>query len=76
MLSPGITNVSSVSCSTPAQYYYAVNIVEIDGGLNGANDDFGYRFFGLDGATVGTVLEFRRVEDNARTAWVKFEYRY
>lgn len=75
MLSPGITNVNSVSCSAPGQYYYAVNIVEIDGGLNGDNDDFGYRFFGLDGATVGTVLEFRRVEDNARTAWVKFEYR-
>lgn len=75
MISPGVTNVSSVSCSTPAQYYYAINIVEIDGGLNGNNDDFGYRFFGLDGATVGTMLEFRRVEDNARTAWVKVEYR-
>ena len=43
--------------------------------LDSANDDFGWRFFGAGGATVGTVLEFRRAEDNARTAWVKFEYR-
>lgn len=39
LLSPGITNVSSVGGG------YELHIVEIDGGLNLNDDDFGRRFF-------------------------------
>ncbi len=46
MVSPGVTNVAAVGCtysSTPRGY--ELFVFESDGGLNGAGDDFGRRFF-------------------------------
>ncbi len=52
MLSPGISNVGSVSCPSggfPSEYM--LRLVESDGGLNGPSDDFGRRFYGVLGGT-------------------------
>ncbi|HEU4559305.1 MAG TPA: hypothetical protein VFS20_15720 [Longimicrobium sp.] len=77
LLSPGVTNVNYVSCSfySSTPFYYSIQILEIDGGLNGSNDDFGRRFYYVGGATVGPTLEFRRPSDGKRSAWLRVEYR-
>jgi hypothetical protein len=49
LLTPGVTSVSGVPCVTASGYTfwggYYVRAVEMDGGLNLADDDFGIRFF-------------------------------
>lgn len=55
-LSPNVTNVFSVPCQTASGYPftggYYVRAVEMDGGLNLNDDDFGIRFF------VGGTIPF------------------
>jgi hypothetical protein len=78
LISPGVTNVSSVQCNSQAAYY-GIHIIEIDGGANGENDDFGWRFYTTGpypfGATVGTVYSFyTNTWDSVRSAYLRIVY--
>jgi len=44
LVSPNVTNVSGVSCNY-SQAIYGFQVTELDGGVNGTNDDYGRRFF-------------------------------
>lgn len=75
-ISPGVTAGTYLQChSQPA--VYAIHIVEIDGGLTGDNDDFGWRFYALGGypfgATYNTVQSYyaNTWNQQLRTAYLR-----
>ena len=64
LISPGVTYLPGLSCNGKLSSY-AINIVEIDGGLNLDDDNYGYRFYSRlatdpypFGATMGVVFSF------------------
>ena len=78
-----MTNVGSVVCSNSLAWY-GVKILEIDGGLNGGDDEFGWRFWYTGtyrfGATLGTatanVQSFytNTWDTNIRSAYFRIQY--
>lgn len=80
LLSAGVTNVANVTCDGQAAYY-GIHIWEMDGGMNGGDDDFGWRIYASPPgcpepwcAAVNTVnthyLEtFSLHEDARRRGW-------
>ncbi len=64
LMSAGVTYLPGLTCNGQLASY-AINIVEIDGGLNLDDDDYGYRFYSRlptdpypFGATMGAVFSF------------------
>jgi hypothetical protein len=57
LVSPGITNVGAVTCGFGGGIHgYMLQIVEMDGGLNGSNDDYGRRFFQAGTPPFGGIV--------------------
>jgi hypothetical protein len=64
LVSAGIANVSTVSCGFGGAIHgYMLQVLEMDGGLNGSNDDFGRRFF------YGGTIPFGGLVTQSGAAW-------
>lgn len=82
LISPGVTNIFSLSCNSQSAVY-AIRIIEKDGGLTGGDDEFGWRFYASGaypfGATIGTSQldvhsYFTNTWDNIRSAYLRIQY--
>jgi hypothetical protein len=81
MISPTVTRNSFLSCDG-VQAQYAIHIVEVDGDLNGNNDDYGWRFYAAGGYPSGALYdpyvnsfyaETFPPNDYTRTAYLRIE---